>query len=81
MVTQLAILAYTRLGMLASVALGHLRRDRGQAAPEYVMIIGFISLVIVLAFIVLQGPILLMAQEVKRVVECWGNTTPTTQCP
>lgn len=69
-----------RLNMLAAFALSRFRREEGQAAPEYVMIIGFISLVIVLAFLILQGPILLMAAEVVRVVQCWSNTTATTAC-
>ncbi len=63
-----------RLSMLATFALGHLRSDKGQAAPEYVMIIGFISLVIVLAFLVLQDPISAAAAEVVRIVGFWDAT-------
>ena len=63
-----------RLNMLATFALGHLRRDKGQAAPEYVMIIGFISLVIVLAFVLLGSNITAAASEVVRVVGCWNDS-------
>ena len=62
-----------RLNMLKAFAASLIRREEGQAAPEYVMIIGFISLVIVLAFVLLGDAITAAATEVVRIIGVWST--------